>query len=226
MPRKVVKRAGEVAAPRAERVDEIVRRLRTMYPRPVVSLDFRTPWELLAATILAAQSTDARVNIVTKDLFAKYPTVGDIARADTAELEQDIRSTGYFRSKAKSLQGAANVILKEHEGEVPQTLEQLVELSGVGRKTANVVLGNAFGKSVGIVVDTHVTRVSQRLGLTGNSDPVKIEQDLMEIIPKREWVKFAHRVILHGRAICVARKPLCGDCLLNEVCPSAREPRI
>lgn len=226
MPRKApAKKAGASTPAKAERVEEILRRLRAMYPRPKIALDFRTPWELLAATILSAQSTDARVNLVTRDLFAKYPTVGDIARADTPELEQDIRSTGYFRSKARSLQGAANVILKEHGGEVPQTMDELVELPGVGRKTANVVLGTAFGKSAGIVVDTHVARVSQRLALVSSSDPVKIEQELMEVIPKREWTKFPHRLILHGREICVARKPRCADCLLNEVCPSAREPR-
>lgn len=207
-----------------ERVTEILARLRRMYPDAECSLDFRTPFELLTATILAAQSTDARVNLVTKDLFRKYSTVEALAHAGPEVLENDIRSTGFFRSKAKSLLGMANAILKEHGGEVPRTMEKLVELPGVGRKTANVVLGNAFGIAEGVVVDTHVSRVTRRLALTANQDAEKIERDLMELIPRREWVVFPHRVIQHGRAICVAQKPKCGECLLNEVCPSARVP--
>lgn len=209
---------------RDERVTEILARLRRMYPDAECSLDFRTPFELLTATILSAQSTDARVNLVTKDLFRKYPTVEALAHADPEVLEGDIRSTGFFRSKAKSLLGMANAILKEHGGEVPRTMEELVELPGVGRKTANVVLGNAFGIAEGVVVDTHVSRVTRRLAFTANQDAEKIERDLMELIPRREWVVFPHRVIQHGRAICVAQKPKCGECLLNEVCPSARVP--
>ena len=217
-------RKRRVAGPREERALEILRRLKAMYSKAKVSLDHRNAFELLIATILSAQSTDARVNEVTKDLFRKYPGPEELARADPAVLEQEIRATGFFRSKAKSIIGASAALLKDHRGRVPETMEDLVALPGVGRKTANVVLGNAFGKAVGVVVDTHVARVSQRLALTTHADPEKIEADLMEILPKSEWVSYAHRVILHGRAICVARKPKCGECLLNDVCPSAREP--
>ena len=209
---------------RKERVLEIVRRLQRMYPKARCTLDYENPLQLLVATILSAQSTDVRVNIVTKDLFRKYRTAADYARTRPQALEKDIHATGFFRSKAKSLIGAAQKIEEKHGGEVPQTMEELVELPGVGRKTANVVLGNAFGKAVGIVVDTHVTRVAGRLGLTKNSDPVKIESDLMKLIPQKEWVKFSHRLIQHGREVCVARKPKCSECLLNELCPSAQEP--
>ena len=217
-------RKRRVAGPREERALEILRRLKAMYSKAKVSLDHRNAFELLIATILSAQSTDARVNEVTKDLFGKYPGPEELARAVPAVLEQEIRATGFFRSKAKSIIGASAALLKDHRGRVPETMEELVALPGVGRKTANVVLGNAFGKAVGVVVDTHVARVSQRLALTTHADPEKIEADLMEILPKSEWVSYAHRVILHGRAICVARKPKCGECLLNDVCPSAREP--
>jgi endonuclease III len=209
---------------RKERAAEIVRKLQRMYPRARCTLDFVNPLELLVATILSAQSTDARVNIVTKDLFRKYKTALDYARALPSALENDIHATGFFRSKAKSLIGAGKALAEKHGGEVPQTMEELVELPGVGRKTANVVLGNAFGKAVGIVVDTHVSRVAGRLGLTKNADPVKIESDLMKVVPQKEWVKFSHRLIQHGREICVARKPKCSECLLNELCPSAQEP--
>jgi endonuclease-3 len=208
---------------RKERVEEIVRLLRRMYPKAACSLDFRTPFQLLVATILSAQSTDARVNMVTPHLFEKYPTVEAMASAQSYELEQVIHATGFFRNKAKSVIGAARAILERHGGQVPQTMEELMELPGVGRKTANVVLSNAFGKPVGIVVDTHVARVSVRLALTGQSDPVRIEEDLMALIPKKEWTSFAHRMILHGREICLARKPKCAECRLNEICPSAQE---
>lgn len=225
MPRRsATPRKRPSAGPREERALEILRRLKTMYPKAKVSLDSRNAFELLIATILSAQSTDARVNEVTKELFRKYPDPETLAHADPAELEQEIRATGFFRSKAKAIIGTSAALLKEHGGRVPETMEQLVALPGVGRKTANVVLGNAFGKAAGVVVDTHVARVSQRLALTSHSDPVKIEADLMEILPQREWVSYPHRVILHGRAICVARKPKCAECLLNDVCPSAREP--
>ncbi|MGH9457420.1 MAG: endonuclease III [Thermoanaerobaculia bacterium] len=220
-PAKKRKRGGA----RDERVDEILRRLARMYPKATCSLDFRSPFELLVATILSAQATDARVNLVTPALFRKYPDAEALAHADPAELEEAIRTTGFFRSKARSLLGMANALLKEHGGEVPQTMEELVALPGVGRKTANVILGNAFGKAEGVVVDTHVSRVSQRLALTTHRDAEKIERDLMEAIPREEWVRFSHRVIAHGRTLCVARKPKCADCLLNEVCPCAREPR-
>lgn len=222
--RKAPKKARSATLHRDERVAEILARLRRMYPDAECSLDFRTPFELLTATILAAQSTDARVNLVTKDLFRKYPTVEALAHTEPAELENDIRTTGFFRTKARSLLGMANAILKEHGGEVPRTMDALVALPGVGRKTANVVLGNAFGIAEGVVVDTHVTRVTKRLGLTAHHDAEKIERDLMEILPRREWVRYPHQIIHHGRALCVARLPRCGDCLLNEVCPSARVP--
>lgn len=204
-----------------ERATEIVHRLKRMYPRAACTLDYETPFELLIATILSAQSTDARVNLVTKDLFRKYTSVSDFAHARQEELERDIHATGFFRNKAKSVIGASQAILERHGGEVPRTMEELVALPGVGRKTANVVLGNAFGIAVGIVVDTHVTRVSGRLALTRHSDAEKIEADLIRLIPKNEWVKFPHRMIVHGRTICVARKPKCSECRLNELCPSA-----
>ncbi len=210
--------------PREERAAEILHRLRRMYPKARVSLDSTSAFELLIATILSAQSTDARVNEVTKALFRKYPDPEALARAEPAQLEQEIRATGFFRSKAKSIIGASAALLKDHDGRVPETMEELVALPGVGRKTANVVLGNAFGNAVGVVVDTHVARVSQRLALTTHADPQKIEADLMEALPRGEWIAYPHRIILHGRAICVARKPKCGECFLNDVCPSAREP--
>jgi len=209
---------------RSERAAEIVRLLQKMYLRAKCSLDFETPLELLVATILSAQSTDARVNLVTATLFKKYRSAAAFAGAKSEGFERDIKSTGFFRSKTKSVQGAARTIVEKHGGQVPQTMEELTALPGVGRKTANVVLGNAFGKAVGIVVDTHVSRVSARLGLTRQSDPEKIEADLMKLIPPKEWIRFSHRMILHGREICVARKPKCSQCLLNELCPSAEEP--
>lgn len=224
--KKIVRAARPRTTLREERIGEILRRLDRMYPAAKCSLDFETPFQLLIATILSAQSTDARVNLVTPALFRKYPTVETLAHADPPELEQDIRTTGFFRSKTRSVMGSANAILVEHGGEVPANMEALVRLPGVGRKTANVVLGNAFGRAEGIVVDTHVARVSRRLGLTRQEDPVKIEQDLVEVVPKKKWVGFSHRVILHGREICVARKPKCSQCLLNDVCPSAREPQL
>lgn len=207
-----------------QRALEIVQRLERMYPKARCSLDYETPFQLLIATILSAQSTDVRVNIVTKTLFKKYPTVDSFANAKPLVLERDIHSTGFFRSKAKSVIGAAQAILERHGGEVPRTMEELTALPGVGRKTANVVLGNAFGIDEGIVVDTHVTRLSGRLALTKHSDAVKIESDLVKLIPRNIWTKFSHMLILHGRAICVARKPKCSECLLNELCPSAQEP--
>lgn len=209
---------------KAERTAEIVRLLQKMYPRAKCSLDFETPLQLLVATILSAQSTDARVNLVTKTLFKKYGSAEAFARAKTDVFERDIKSTGFFRSKTKSVQGAARTIVETHNGQVPQTMEQLTALPGVGRKTANVVLGNAFGKPAGIVVDTHISRVSGRLALTRQSNPEKIEADLMKLVPQKEWIRFSHRMILHGRQICVARKPKCSQCLLNELCPSAEEP--
>jgi endonuclease-3 len=213
-----------VATKKAERANEIVVLLKQMYPKAKCSLDFTNPFELLIATMLSAQSTDARVNIVTKSLFRKYPNPASMAAASQVEMERDVKQTGFFRNKAKAVIAASKAIVEKHGGEVPQTMEELTALPGVGRKTANVVLSNAFKKPVGIVVDTHVTRVSGRLALTASSDAVKIEEDLMKLIPPREWTTFSHRMIAHGRTVCIARKPKCSECRLNDVCPSAEEP--
>ncbi len=207
-----------------ERAGDIAVRLKRTYPKAKCSLDFTSPLELLIATMLSAQSTDARVNIVTKSLFRKYTSAQAYAGASQQEMERDVKQTGFFRNKAKAVIAAGRAIVERHGGEVPQTMEELTALPGVGRKTANVVLANAFRKPVGVVVDTHVSRVSGRLGLTRHDDPVKIEQDLMGLIPQKEWTSFSHRMILHGREICVARKPKCRECQLNELCPSAEEP--
>ncbi len=179
------------------------------------------PLELLVATILSAQTTDVRVNLVTQNLFAKYTTAADYAGADPADLEEDIRPTGFFRNKAKSLLGMARALVEDHGGEVPRTMPELVALPGVGRKTANVVLGNAFSIDEGIVVDTHVRRLSNRLGFTTRNDPEKIERDLMQTVPKEDWTVFSHLLILHGRSTCKSRKPDCENCTLNDLCPSA-----
>lgn len=213
-----------MATKKAERAAEIAQLLRNIYPNAKCSLDFTNAFELLIATMLSAQSTDARVNIVTKSLFRKYPDPQSFAQASQVEMERDVKQTGFFRNKAKAVIAASKAIMERHGGEVPRTMEELTALPGVGRKTANVVLSNALNLPVGIVVDTHVTRVSGRLGLTAHSDAEKIEQDLMKLIPKKEWTSFAHRIILHGREICVARKPKCSACRLNELCPSAEEP--
>jgi endonuclease-3 len=207
-----------------ERATDVGVRLKRMYPKAKCSLDFTNAFELLIATMLSAQSTDVRVNIVTKSLFRKYPTAAVMAQASQVEMEKDVRQTGFFRNKAKAVIAASKAIVEKHGGEVPRTMEELVLLPGVGRKTANVVLGNAYNTSVGIVVDTHVARVSGRLAFTESDDPVKIEADLMRLVPKKEWTKFAHRMILHGRTICIARKPKCAQCALNDLCPSAEEP--
>ena len=201
---------------------EVVARLKTEYPDARTELTWTNPLELLVATMLSAQTTDVQVNKVTQSLFAKYRTAEDFADSDPDELEEDIRPTGFYRNKARSLRGMASALVDEHEGEVPRTMRELVALPGVGRKTANVVLGNAFGVDEGIVVDTHVRRVSGRLGLTQNRDPAKIEQDLMEVVPKEDWTVFSHLLILHGRRICKSRKPDCPNCVLNDICPSAR----
>jgi endonuclease-3 len=206
------------AAERAERVKNILTRLDEMYPKPTIPLHHTNAWELLVATILSAQCTDRRVNEVTPALFRKYPTITDIANANLDELGNDIRSTGFFRNKAKSLQGAARKILSDFGGRVPKTMEELVTVPGAGRKTANVVLGGYYGIAAGVVVDTHVLRLSRRLDLTKHSDPVKIEQDLMKIIPKEKWIAFPLQLIYHGRALCVARKPRCAECKLNALC--------
>jgi endonuclease-3 len=200
---------------------EVTARLKAEYPDARTELDWSNPLELLVATILSAQTTDVQVNQVTKSLFAKYRTAEDYADADPGVLEEDIRPTGFYRNKARSLRGMAGALVEEYGGEVPRTMSELVALPGVGRKTANVVLGNAFGVDEGIVVDTHVRRVSGRLGLTENRDPVKIEQELMSVVPEEDWTDFSHLLILHGRRTCKARKPDCPNCILNDICPSA-----
>jgi endonuclease-3 len=205
-----------------ERVAQLVKALPAVYPDAHCELDFRTPLELLVATILSAQCTDKRVNLVTPVLFAKYRTAADYAKAAPATLEKLIRSTGFFRSKTKSIRGAAAAIVAEHGGRVPDTMEKLHGLPGVGRKTANVVLGNAFGKDEGIVVDTHVARLSHRLRLTRQTDAEKIEQDLMKLVPRQHWTNWSHWLIWHGRRRCFARKPDCHHCEIFRLCPSGK----
>lgn len=199
----------------------MIARLKATYPGAATALDWSNPLELLVATILSAQTTDVTVNSVTPNLFAKYPNARAYADADPVELEGDIRPTGFFRNKAKSLQGMARALVEDHGGGVPRTMEDLVALPGVGRKTANVVLGNAFGIDEGVVVDTHVRRLSNRLGLSDEKDPEKIEKDLMRSVPQEDWTAFSHLLILHGRNVCKARKPACEDCIVNDLCPSA-----
>jgi endonuclease-3 len=189
-----------------------------MYPDARCALEHRSPWELLVATILSAQCTDKRVNLVTPGLFAKYPTPRDFASVRQEVLANDIRSTGFFNNKAKSIVGAAKKVVSEFSGQVPRTLEELLTIPGAARKTANVVLGTAYGVASGVVVDTHVQRITRRLDLTRNTDPVRIERDLMQVIPKEKWILFSHQTILHGRALCVARNPKCAQCLLNPLC--------
>jgi endonuclease-3 len=201
---------------------KILRELQRLYPEAECALHFRSAYELLLATILSAQSTDKTVNQVTPALFAKYPSAKELARADLEELERLIHATGFFRNKARNLSGCAQVLVSQHNGEVPQTMAELTALPGVGRKTANVVLGNAFGMNEGIVVDTHVQRLSQRLGLTGQRAPEKIEQELMSRVPQKDWTVFSHRLILHGRQVCFARKPKCETCVLAKYCPSSQ----
>jgi endonuclease-3 len=208
----------KTAAERAARVKAILRLLDEMYPDATCALHHSSAWELLVATILSAQCTDKRVNEVAPGLFRKYPTMRDFANASQAELSQEIRSTGFFNNKAKSVIGAARRILSDFGGEVPREMEQLLTVPGAARKTANVVLGTAFGLAVGVVVDTHVQRISRRLDLTRESDPKKIERDLMKSIPKEKWILFAHQIIHFGRGICTARNPSCHECKLNPVC--------
>jgi len=201
-------------------IQKLIALLKKEYPHAKIALNFSSPLELLAATILSAQCTDKRVNIVTQSLFNKYKTVKDYANADPKEFEQDVRSTGFYKNKTKSIIGAAKVLIRDFKGVVPENMKDLLTLPGVARKTATVILYNAFHKIEGITVDTHVIRLSQRLGLSKNKDAVKIEQDLMKIVPKPLWGKFSHLVVAHGRAICNARKPLCPQCVLKKVCPS------
>jgi endonuclease-3 len=202
-----------------ERVKQIIRKLRAEYPVAECALVHDGPFQLLIATILSAQCTDVRVNIVTPDLFAEWPDAHSMAAAPIAALEKAIASTGFFRSKAKNIHQCCVSLVADHDGEVPADLDALVKLAGVGRKTANVVLGTAFGIPTGVVVDTHVSRLTQRLGLTRETDAVKIERDLMRQLPQREWILFSHRLIHHGRRVCKARKPLCDGCVLNSLCP-------
>lgn len=204
---------------RARRLSRILTRA---YPDTSISLEYDGPLQLLVATILSAQCTDARVNQVTPELFARWPTAEALAAADPDALRAVVRPTGFFRQKSRHIQAAARRILEAHEGRVPATMAELTALPGVARKTANVVLGNAFGRAEGVVVDTHVKRVAHRLGLTDHTDPVRVERDLMEILPRRQWVPFSFRLILHGRATCTARKPACDRCPLARLCPSAR----
>jgi endonuclease III len=205
-----------------ERVAQLIKVWPKVYPDAHTELNFKTPLELLIATILSAQCTDKRVNMVTPVLFKKYRTANDYASAPAAELETAIKSTGFFRSKTRSIQGATSAIAKKFGGKVPNSMEKLRELPGVGRKTANVVLGNAFGINEGIVVDTHVIRLSQRLGLTKHKDPEKIEQDLMKLVPKEYWTDWSHWLIWHGRRRCYARKPDCANCEVFKLCPSGK----
>ena len=204
-----------------ERLKEILRGLARSYGDAECALVHSNALELLVATILSAQCTDVRVNLVTKELFKRYKSAKDFAGADPKALEQEVRSTGFFRNKAKSIREAAKMLVEKFGGEVPSTMEELLELPGVARKTANVVLGTWFKKAAGVVVDTHVHRISRRLQLTREDDPKKIEQDLMALLPGEEWINFSHRVIWHGRKLCTARKPKCDDCPLSSDCPSA-----
>ena len=200
----------------------IFRRLARAYPDATCALHHRSAFELLCATILSAQCTDARVNLVVPHLFARYPTAQSLADASQSEVEEIIKSTGFFRNKARSLIGMARALVAEHGGEVPPSMAALQTLPGVGRKTANVILGNAYGINEGITVDTHVARLGKRLGFTRREDPVKIELDLMPLFPRKDWALLSHLLIFHGRRICLARNPKCGECVLNYVCPSAR----
>ncbi len=210
------------ASPVAERTRQarrVLRRLKADYPEAPCALEHQTPFQLLIATILSAQCTDERVNLVTAQLFAKSPDADSIAAMPIAKLEKGVQSTGFFRNKAKNIKACCPTLVDEYGGEVPQDIDALVDLPGVGRKTANVVLGTAFGIPTGVVVDTHVGRLSRRLGLTGNQDAVKVERDLMEVLPKKEWIDFSHRMIHHGRQVCGARKPKCDVCSMKKFCP-------
>jgi endonuclease-3 len=216
------RRVRETPAARKARAKKILARLMEAYPDSTCALHHQSALELLVATMLSAQSTDARVNQVTPALFAKYRTAGDYAAADPAVLEQEIHSTGFFRNKTKSIIGMAQGVVERHNGQVPDTMDALVELPGVGRKTANVVLGTWFGKNEGVVVDTHVQRLSTLLGFTREKTPEKIERDLMALVPRDKWTWFSHTLILHGRAVCIARRPKCEECVVSRWCPSSR----
>ena len=211
----------KTAAERKARINAILEKLNQMYPNVECALYHRNPWELLVATILSAQCTDKRVNEVTPRLFEKYPTPQDFASASQEEMAIDVRSTGFFNNKARSVIGAGRVIVNQFGGVVPKTLEELITVPGAARKTANVVLGSGYGIASGVVVDTHVMRLSLRLDLTKQTDAVKVEQDLIKIVPKDRWIQFSHQLIHHGRGPCVARKPKCGDCRLSDLCYAA-----
>ena len=217
-----MKKRTETPAEKKRRTRSIITRLKREFPDAKCALDHANPLELLVATILSAQSTDARVNIVTPALFAKYQSAAEYAAADPAVFQGEIHSTGFFRNKTKSILGMAQALVERHGGQVPDAMDALVALPGVGRKTANVVLGNAFGKNEGVVVDTHVSRISGLLKLTKQTDPVKIESDLMELVPRKDWTIFSHLLILHGRKTCIARRPKCESCRINDLCPSSR----
>jgi endonuclease III len=204
-----------------ERTGKILAALQRTYPDAHCELNHSSPLELLVATILSAQCTDKRVNLVTAELFKQYRSAADFANADLAELEQVIKTTGFFRNKARNIKSCCQALVEKHGGQVPRTMEELIQLGGVGRKTANVVLGNAFGLNVGVVVDTHVARLSQRLGLTNETDPEKIESVLMKLVPRSEWARFSHWLIWHGRRRCDARQPDCAGCEIAKLCPSA-----
>jgi endonuclease-3 len=209
----------ESASARSSRAKTLVQRLREAYPDAHCSLDFASPFQLVIATILSAQCTDKRVNMVTPELFRRWPDAAALAGAKQRDLEAVIRSTGFFRAKAKSLLGCARALVDRHGGEVPRTIDELVRLPGVGRKTANVVLGTAFGIASGVVVDTHVGRISRRLGLTRAADAVRAERDLVRVVPRENWIEFSHWLIEHGRGVCSARRPVCDDCSLLDLCP-------
>ena len=211
----------ETEQDKKERTKKIIEILEKEYPEAKTSLHYHNALEILVATILSAQCTDKRVNIVTKSLFKKYQTAQDYANADISELEQDIRSTGFYRNKAKNIKKAGWMLIEKYDSKVPDTMEELIKLPGVARKTANIVLSNAYGKNVGIAVDTHVRRIAKRLGLTQNTNPDKIEADLMQIVPQEYWKRITNLIIFHGRKVCTARKAKCGMCSLNQLCPSA-----
>ena len=215
------KRARAAVPPYRRTAAGVLALLKAAYPDARCALEHRNAYELLCATILSAQCTDARVNMVAPALFARYPTPFDLARADPADVEEIIKSTGFFRNKTRSLIGMAQAVVADHGGEIPRTMEELRRLPGVGRKTANVILGNAYGINEGVTVDTHVTRLSGLLGLTGETDPEKIEQALMKLFPRDDWGLLSHLLIFHGRQVCIARRPRCGDCVLANLCPSA-----
>ena len=219
---RVVRRRKKIVPPLQERADLIYKRLNKEYPDAHCELDHGNPLQLLMATILSAQCTDKRVNLVTPALFRKYPDANALADANPEEVEDLIRSTGFFRNKTKSLLGMAKAVVERHRGEIPAKMEDLTKLPGVGRKTANVILGNAFGINEGVVVDTHVGRLSLRLGLTRETNPVKVELRLMKLFPRKVWAKLSHLLIFHGRRVCLARAPKCGMCVLSDICPSSR----